>query len=80
MDDVTDNAAVFLLLADQFPDEHITHCVDTQLVTRNSTMLDDPEDPNRRLLSVGYVLKCPHVHSFEVSVHMTIKRAHGTPE
>lgn len=74
MDGMGDNVAIFQLLALQFPDEHITHCVDTHVVSRNSTVLEDPEDPDRQLASISYVLECPHVRRFEVSVHVTAER------
>lgn len=74
MNDVSDNVAIFRLLGSAFPDEHITNCLDAQVVSQNSTTLDDPENPDRRLVSLGYVLTCPHVHSFEVSLHVTIER------
>jgi hypothetical protein len=74
MNDVTDNVAIFRLLGSAFPDEHITHCVDAQVVSQTSTSREDPEDPNRRFVSAGYVLVCPHVHSFEVTVQVTVER------
>lgn len=69
-----DNVAIFRFLGAQFPDEHITNCIDAQVASENSTTLDDPENPDRRFISLGYVLTCPHVHSFEVSMHMTVER------
>lgn len=74
---MADNVALLRLLGSAFPDEHITHCVDAQVVSQTSTSLEDPEDPGRRLVSVGYVLTCPHVHSFEVTVQMTVERPPG---
>lgn len=74
MDSMGDNVALFRLLGNAFPDEHITNCIDAEVVSRNSTTLDDPENPNRRLVSLGYVLACQHVHSFELSLHMTVER------
>lgn len=74
MSGMGDNVALFRLLGSAFPDEHITNCLDARVVAQNSTTLEDPEDPNRRLVTVGYVLTCPHVHSFEFSLHVTVER------
>lgn len=72
-----DNEAIFRFLSEQFPDEHITNCVDAQVISQNSTTLEDPENSDRRLISVSYTLTCPHVRRFEVSLHAT---AHRPPE
>lgn len=74
MSGMGDNVLIFQFLSRHCPDEHITNCLDARLVAQNSTTLEDPEDPGRRLVTVGYVLTCPHVHRFEVSVHMTVQR------
>lgn len=74
MSGMADNVLIFRFLGAQFPDEHITNCIDAQVISQNSTTLEDPEDPGRRLVTVGYVLTCPHVHRFEVTVHMTVER------
>lgn len=77
MGDMGDNVAIFRFLSAQLPDEHITNCIDAHVISETSTALDDPENPGRRLISLGYVLTCPHVHRFEISMHVTVERPPG---
>ena len=39
-----DNVAIFRFLGAQFPDEHITNCIDSKVISSTSTSLEDPED------------------------------------
>jgi hypothetical protein len=64
---VDDNVMIFSLLSDQFPDEHITNCIDARVVSRSHTSVDDPGDPAKSLHTVTVLLECPHLR-FEVSL------------
>ena len=74
MNGVSDNVAIFRFLGVQFPDEHITRCLDATVVSQTTTKVEDPEDADRHLLSLSYVLACPHVRKFEVTVQVTAER------
>jgi hypothetical protein len=74
MDGMGDNVAVFRLLHDSFPDEHLTSCIDTRVVSTGTTSREDPEDPTKTLYTSVYVLECPHGSKITFNVLLTTMR------
>lgn len=72
---MADNVPIFRLLAESFPDEHTTNCVDARVVSQDHSCREDPEDPGKTLHTLVWVLECPH-ERFELSLLMTTQKRH----